>query len=569
MIVKVFSFLFILYEKIIMERTIGILSGSSAGNLILWNKTKEIIKYNISQKVYAVDSAFDFFLTATQDRKIKYWNLFSQQKIAESNILSDQPKSLLIINKKFCLVGFTETLVFVYLPEMKEIRKINSSSLGEIISLKLIENKAVLIGSLNKGISYLSLTTEKIRKLNGQTISKTSAFDILDRNIAVAGLILRFNTFSFNVICSYYLNKYYKLEKNKCAQVSNEVNVIKIINSKFLVFGLNENKIGRWDLKYDYVKTISSNSRVHSIEFFDMNTFLTGDDNGKIKIWDMENFNVKNMISSSGTILVLKNIDLNFEKRDFYFDEFDPYSFNETETFQEYEEFVESSSGNYSDLIYDDLNEQYEEIFTSIEHDLTTEQLLLENRSTYTEINNNLSLTREIDQNEYYINLSNDIKMIIILMKSKYDLNDCLSNCSGNGKCKKVNNLKFKCECFENFAGSNCAINTLPCWSNPCLNNGTCINDILNSSFTCNCQNDLYFGLNCELKKDICFNETCSKNGYCYEEKNKATCKCFGKYTGEKCQYESSEMLIIKNTIRISSICLSTVSRMLPKNQKY
>ncbi|CAF0864145.1 unnamed protein product, partial [Brachionus calyciflorus] len=166
----------------------------------------------------------------------------------------------------------------------------------------------------------------------------------------------------------------------------------------------------------------------------------------------------------------------------------------------------------------------------------------------------NTSLTSFDNTNYNYIkssqdniNLFDDIRVMLNLLDSKGDLNDCLTNCSGHGQCKLISNFKFICECFENYAGSNCALNTLPCWSNPCLNNGTCINNLTDSSYTCNCQKDFYFGNNCELKKNVCVNETCSNNGNCYDENNKAKCECFSEYFGDRCESESNELKIIKN----------------------
>ncbi|RNA13157.1 protocadherin Fat 1 isoform X1 [Brachionus plicatilis] len=137
---------------------------------------------------------------------------------------------------------------------------------------------------------------------------------------------------------------------------------------------------------------------------------------------------------------------------------------------------------------------------------------------------------------------------LIEVLKKNYEMNDCLKNCSGNGLCKLINKTLFFCECFNNFAGSSCQINTLPCASNPCLNNGTCVNNLANKTFICHCQQDnngnyLYFGKNCQNKVDVCANETCSKNGVCYDVNDKAKCKCFSSYSGEKCQIESDEMI--------------------------
>ncbi|RNA35363.1 protocadherin Fat 1 isoform X1 [Brachionus plicatilis] len=137
---------------------------------------------------------------------------------------------------------------------------------------------------------------------------------------------------------------------------------------------------------------------------------------------------------------------------------------------------------------------------------------------------------------------------LIEVLKKNYDMNDCLNNCSVNGLCKFKDKSLFVCECFSNYAGSSCQINILPCVSNPCLNNGTCVNNLANKTFICHCQSDnngnyLYFGKNCQNKVDVCANETCSKNGVCYDVNDKAKCKCFSSYSGEKCQIESDEIV--------------------------
>ncbi|CAF1054588.1 unnamed protein product, partial [Brachionus calyciflorus] len=187
---------------------------------------------------------------------------------------------------------------------------------------------------------------------------------------------------------------------------------------------------------------------------------------------------------------------------------------------------------------------------STVNNGLTTEDLSNFNTDPISEFYFEQTTTTSV----YYISLFNNIKLLLKLFDSKSDLNDCLTNCSGHGQCKLTSNFKFICECFENYAGSSCALNTLPCWSNPCLNNGTCINNLTDSSYTCDCQKDFYFGKNCEFKKDVCVNETCSKNGNCYDENNKAKCQCFSKYSGEKCEIESEELKIIKNVISVSSI---------------
>jgi hypothetical protein len=146
------------------------------------------------------------------------------------------------------------------------------------------------------------------------------------------------------------------------------------------------------------------------------------------------------------------------------------------------------------------------------------------------------------------------------LLSSKYDFGGCIVNCSNSGQCKfdSLNN-KFICSCFLSYlSGSACQIDSRPCSSNPCLNNGTCVDnssigDYNSSSFGCVC-GKYHRGTNCESEVDVCQNETCSSNGNCFDLKKKPTCKCFSMYSGERCESQSNELRIIKTVKPITSI---------------
>ena len=77
------------------------------------------------------------------------------------------------------------------------------------------------------------------------------------------------------------------------------------------------------------------------------------------------------------------------------------------------------------------------------------------------------------------------------------DIDECLSDpCQNDGKC--VNEIgKFACECQDGWEGDLCESdidNCLP--SNPCQNNGKCLDSGTNS-FACECQ-QLWEGPTCE-----------------------------------------------------------------------
>ncbi|XP_052765018.1 uncharacterized protein LOC128206514 isoform X2 [Mya arenaria] len=70
-------------------------------------------------------------------------------------------------------------------------------------------------------------------------------------------------------------------------------------------------------------------------------------------------------------------------------------------------------------------------------------------------------------------------------------------------------NLRYYCQCKPGFEGTKCEINTNECDSNPCVNGGTCVDQI--NSFRCNCPN--YFeGTFCETYVNPCQTKSCGAN---------------------------------------------------------
>lgn len=146
--------------------------------------------------------------------------------------------------------------------------------------------------------------------------------------------------------------------------------------------------------------------------------------------------------------------------------------------------------------------------------------------------------------------------MIQEILSSTKDITNCLSNCSSHGKCKYLASLNsFKCECDSFYSGYSCQQDIRPCSTQPCLNNGTCLEGNSSSNeFNCDC-GKYYYGARCENKVDLCQNETCSNNGNCIRmENNNVKCSCFYLFIGEKCQTVSEEKLIIKTFLKTSSI---------------
>ena len=147
--------------------------------------------------------------------------------------------------------------------------------------------------------------------------------------------------------------------------------------------------------------------------------------------------------------------------------------------------------------------------------------------------------------------------LLIELLNSKYDLGGCLVNCTNNGQCKynSASNT-FMCSCFLKYmSGYACQIDTRPCSSNPCLNNGTCVDYPFSNSSSFYCLCDKYHrGAYCESEIDLCQNETCSNNGNCFGLNKLPKCKCFNMYLGDKCESESKELKTVKEIISFTTI---------------
>ena len=164
---------------------------------------------------------------------------------------------------------------------------------------------------------------------------------------------------------------------------------------------------------------------------------------------------------------------------------------------------------------------------------------------------------------------SPDNSIPLNILTTTYDLNNCISKCSNNGKCKFIDNT-FKCICDADFSGSKCELDQRPCSNDiQCLNSIKCEN-ILNETkpnsnglylqnyydYKCHCKEN-FIGRKCEMKINICDNETCSGNGICsIQNENKANetieCKCFGTglYEGKYCQLKTTKKKVIEVTTR-------------------
>ena len=146
---------------------------------------------------------------------------------------------------------------------------------------------------------------------------------------------------------------------------------------------------------------------------------------------------------------------------------------------------------------------------------------------------------------------------LINLFTQNIDMSNCLLNCSSNGFCKNsASGNALVCDCNQYFVGPACQIDLRPCSSNPCLNNGTCvqnITDISNPTYFCECDK-YYEGSVCQNKIDLCQNQTCSKQGNCIEVNNEPVCSCHYLFEGSNCESESQTLKTVKSLISTASV---------------
>ncbi|XP_026669674.1 sushi, von Willebrand factor type A, EGF and pentraxin domain-containing protein 1-like [Ceratina calcarata] len=119
------------------------------------------------------------------------------------------------------------------------------------------------------------------------------------------------------------------------------------------------------------------------------------------------------------------------------------------------------------------------------------------------------------------------------------------SPCMEGSTCRNVNNT-WQCFCKSGFYGRYC--NLLPCDWLPCNENSYCINiedqNATRLSYRCECV-DGYSGENCTIKKDYCESNPCLNNGKCVNKASSYTCICRVPFTGLHCETELSSDYVI------------------------
>lgn len=96
----------------------------------------------------------------------------------------------------------------------------------------------------------------------------------------------------------------------------------------------------------------------------------------------------------------------------------------------------------------------------------------------------------------------------------------------------------YTCVCPTGFTGDNCESDIDDCLINPCLNGGTCIDDV--NSFRCSCVPG-FVGSLCQANVDDCLTKPCSNGGSCHDLINDYRCDCMSGFTGKDCSVNIDE----------------------------
>uniref|UniRef100_A0A2I3MSZ8 Teneurin transmembrane protein 1 n=1 Tax=Papio anubis TaxID=9555 RepID=A0A2I3MSZ8_PAPAN len=146
-----------------------------------------------------------------------------------------------------------------------------------------------------------------------------------------------------------------------------------------------------------------------------------------------------------------------------------------------------------------------------------------------------------MDQGPWYLAFYNDgkkMEQVFVLTTAIEIMDDCSTNCNGNGEC-----ISGHCHCFPGFLGPDCARED--CLDPMCSNHGICVKG------ECHCSTG-WGGVNCETPLPIC-QEQCSGHGTFLLDTG--VCSCDPKWTGSDCSTELCTMECGSHGVCSRGIC--------------
>ncbi|XP_072289620.1 protein crumbs homolog 2b [Eucyclogobius newberryi] len=139
------------------------------------------------------------------------------------------------------------------------------------------------------------------------------------------------------------------------------------------------------------------------------------------------------------------------------------------------------------------------------------------------------------------------------------DIPECASDpCQNGATCLEGVN-QYQCGCWAGYEGDNCEVDIDECQWEPCANGGECFqrSDVLQygtlpelsaasfsydqaAGFICHCRPG-FTGENCSVNVDECESGPCLNGGSCEDQINSYQCVCPGGFTGVHCEVDINE----------------------------
>ena len=121
----------------------------------------------------------------------------------------------------------------------------------------------------------------------------------------------------------------------------------------------------------------------------------------------------------------------------------------------------------------------------------------------------------------------------------------------------------YRCVCQPGFEGKNCDRDINECESNPCLNDGRCVD--LNNAYRCDCAGTGFEGDHCQYNVNECAAEVnpCFQGG-CKDTNGSYVCTCHDGFCGRNCQRQNPCLLVRCLTfLPVTNVLLKKIHRSL------
>jgi len=117
----------------------------------------------------------------------------------------------------------------------------------------------------------------------------------------------------------------------------------------------------------------------------------------------------------------------------------------------------------------------------------------------------------------------------------------------------------FSCACSPGWSGDTCEIWVGWCTEMPCLNGGTCKDDLTRSSYVCECAGG-FIGDNCGTNVNDCADHPCLNGASCVDGIETFSCECQTPFVGKFCQTDPTATTTTTTTTTTTSTSTTTTT---------